>query len=260
MAIITSTASNRPTDYVQLTFGTNGKAPLGMSLPNRDYSEFSEVPGIGGRIRHVSVRTKSIPNGEIETCTLYFEDEGEERGTALQFVTGGPDGYSYAAGHLVAKLLACRPDDQIRIMAYVFKEGSTGTDRASGQKYVRQKAELAVPVFANDYKIQQPNWGVDSQGNPMEKGPETPFIINSTTGRPTNHRDFSAAREWMSMALRAMQYSFNRRSQAESHHDANTAPISADDLPDYVDAPDHATEPDQRTVSRGRSSYEGQRG
>ncbi|ADP20156.1 MULTISPECIES: hypothetical protein [Achromobacter] len=260
MAIITSRDGNRPTDYVQLTFGTNAKAPLGMALPNRDYSEFTEVPGIGGRIRHVSVRTKSIPNGAIETCTLYFEDEGEERGTALQFATGGPDGYSYAAGHLVAKLLACRPDDQIRIMAYVFKEGSTGTDRNTGEKYVRQKAELAVPVFANDYKIQQPNWGVDSEGNPMEKGPETPFIINPTTGRPTNHRDFTEAREWMSMALKAMQISFNRRSQAETHRDANTAPISADDLPDYLDGPEHQAEPDHRAVSRGNTNYESQRG
>ncbi|AVG44122.1 MULTISPECIES: hypothetical protein [Achromobacter] len=260
MAIITSRDGNRPTDYVQLTFGTNAKAPLGMALPNRDYTEFTEVPGIGGRIRHVNVRTKPIPTGEIETCTLYFEDEGQERGTALQFTTGGPDGYSFAAGHLVAKLLACRPDDEIRIMAHVFKEGSSGTDRHTGQKYVRQKAELAVPVYANDYKIQQPNWGVDGHGNAMEKGPEAPFIVNPSTGKPTNQRDFTEAREWMSMALRAMQISFNRRSQAEVHQDANSAPISADDLPDYVDGPHHPAEPDQRTVSRGHSSYEGQRG
>ncbi|WMD23980.1 hypothetical protein RAS12_30570 (plasmid) [Achromobacter seleniivolatilans] len=258
MAIISNT-SGRPTDYIQLTFGANAKAPLGMSLANKDFTDFSPVHGVGGQIRHVHVRTKAVGNKMMETCTLYFADDGEERGTALQFATGGPEAYSFAAGHLVAKLLACRPDDEIRIMAYVFRPGTEGKDR-NGNAYIRKDPELAVPVSANGHKILQPNWGVDDRQEPLTRGPDAPFIINPTTGRPTESRDYSAAREWMTAALHGLKFSFNRRSHAESHQAAHSGEISADDLPEHFDSQDYPTEQDHRTGGRAQSAYQGQRG
>lgn len=252
MAIITKQQQNRPVDYVQLTFGRNGKAPLGMSLPKEGYKEFIPVEGIGGVIRKVHVRTKEVgPGNQMEVCTLYFADQGEERGSALQFATGGPEKYSFAAGHLVARLLACQRDDEIHIMSYVFKSGTTGKDR-EGNEYVRQTDELAVVVNANGHKIMQPNWGVDDEGTPLSRGPDAPFIKNPSTGRDSNERDFTMARAWMVDALKYLNVFFNRQSHSEAHQQADSAPISLDDLPDNYVEPAPAAGAPQR-------QYAGQR-
>lgn len=258
MAIINSNSANRPVDYIQLSFGRNSKAPLGMSIAlDQKYTEFKPVEGVGGIIRHVHVRTKPVGNSMMETCTIYFADEGEPRGTALQFATGGPDKYSFAAGHLVAKLLACRPDDEIGILAYVFKAGTTGR-RADRTEYTRQDPELAVVVSANGQRIQQANWGVDDQNQPLTRGPDAPFILNPNTGRETDARDYTYARLWMESALHGLQFSFNRRANTEAQHQAQSAPISLDDLPEEYVSNGHA--PAAQAPARGYATHQGERG
>jgi hypothetical protein len=250
MAILQNTR-NRDTDYVQLSFGTNGRAPLGMSLPNKDYSAFEPVHGVGGIVRRVTVRARTAGDSEIETCTIYFEDEGQERGTALQFSTGGPDKYSFAAGQLVAKLLACRPEDPLEIRSYVFKEGTVGKDFHQNE-YIRSRDEMALSVRSGGQKILQPNWGENEDGTVRTQGPDAPRILNPRTQQPTEARDFTEAREWMVGALNGLKLSFNRNHRTE--YEAQSAPISADDLPDSYDLPD------AHNGSAGQSQYQRQRG
>lgn len=245
MAIIRN-ANDRQVDYVQLTFSNSAKAPLGLSLPDARYENFEQIPGVGGQIRHIHLRTRRAGENELETCTIYFEDEGQERGTALQFTTGGPDGYSFSAGHLVAKLMACHVRDPIEIYSYVFKEGSEGKDR-EGNPYIRDKAEIALVVKQNGHKILKPNWGQDEDGNALERGPETPFLKNAA-GKDTAQRDMSLAREWMVGALRSLQSVYNRP-RASQQDGAADRPFVPDDLPDDYGA----GEPAQARPERSRA-------
>lgn len=225
MAIIKGSA-NRQVDYVQAAFSTSARAPLGFSLADATYENFTPVPGIGGTIKHISVRTSAAGDSDMEKCTIFFEDEGEERGTALQFATGGPMGYSFTAGHLVAKLMACDPRDPVEFYAYVFAKGTTGTNREN-KPYVRKTDELAIVLKQNGHKITHPMWGLDDDDKPLERGPDAPFLVDSK-GNETKTRDFSQAREWMVNALSTLKMVYNRQRQSEQNEER---PITVDELP-----------------------------
>lgn len=178
----------------------NISVPIGVENGVKLFDTFESTSGY---ITRIDIRkNESAEYGLSESLTMYFHDS-----TSLSFNFANNGNVNYTAAHLIARLLSVAGSEpgfsnEVVIRAGVLPAGHKFPDGKVLEKD-RVWTSVRVPALSNDPI--PPYYGKDTNGQPLDKLPETPPLVGQN-GHPLMHqnrpvRDHTMLKAWVDGAV-----------------------------------------------------------